>query len=225
MSAWWSGLALSLQIFYGIGILATIILLVQLVMTLFGADADGGAADGGGFDGSFDGGLDADLGGIDGGGLDAVDGPADLLHDGDVAQHVSGLHILSTRSVLAFLAGFGWTGTIVLQSGRGMAPAVFIALGVGILLMLMVFWLMQWLYSLRQSGSLDYRNAVGQVGTVYVRIPPRGQGAGQIQVLVQGRLATVAAVGRDDDVLTSGSKVKVVGLSGLTTLEVEGIRG
>jgi len=222
MSTWWSGLTLSLQIFYGIGILATIVLLVQLVLTLFGADADSGGADGG-----FDGGLDADLdpGGFDAGGLDAADAPTDLLHDGDAAQHASGLHILSTRTVLAFLAGFGWTGTIVLEAGKGMAAAVPIALGVGILLMLLVFWLMRWLYSLRESGSLDYRNAVGQVGTVYVRIPPRGQGAGQIQVLVQGRLATVAAVGRDDAPVASGSKVKVVGLSGLTTLEVEGIRG
>lgn len=215
MSEWWSGLSLSLQIFYGIGILASIIMVVQLIMTLFGADTDGATADGG-FDGGFDG--DVDLGG--------ADGPPDLVHDvGDAAQHASGLHVLSTRTVLAFLAGFGWTGVIALQGGRSMASSVLIAVGVGLLLMMLVFWLMQWLYSLRQSGSLDYRNAVGQVGTVYVRIPAQGQGTGQIQVLVQGRLATVAAVGRGEAPITSGNKVKVVGLAGLNTLEVEGIQG
>lgn len=201
MGEWWGGLDFGLQVFYGIGILASIVLLVQLVLTLFGADADGGDA---GFDG------DLDLG-ADGGGL------------GDAVEHGSGLHILSTRTVIAFLAGFGWTGVIVLQAGRGMASAVLIAVGVGIILMLSVFWLMRGLYSLRQSGTLDYRNAVGQVATVYVRIPPAGQGTGQVQVLVQGRLATVAAAGRGAEAIAGGEKVRVTGLAGANTLEVEGL--
>ncbi|MFO7610271.1 MAG: hypothetical protein R6X35_13980 [Candidatus Krumholzibacteriia bacterium] len=198
MGEWWGGLDFGLQVFYGIGILASIVLVIQLVLTLFGAD---------GGDPGFD--ADLDLGGD--GGL------------GDVADHGSGLHILSTRTVIAFLAGFGWTGVIVLQAGKGMASAVLIAVGVGIILMLSVFWLMQGLYSLRQSGSLDYRNAVGQVGTVYVRVPPAGQGTGQIQVLVQGRLATVAAAGRGAEAIAGGEKVRVTGLAGANTLEVEGL--
>lgn len=193
MNEWWGGLGPSLQVFYGIGILASLILVVQLVLALFGADGgDGG-------DAGFDGGL------------------------GDAIEHGSGLHILSTRTVVAFLAGFGWTGVVVLQAGRGTAAAVPIAVGVGIILMLSVFWLMRWLYSLRQSGTLDYRNAVGQVGTVYVRIPAAGQGTGQIQVLVQGRLATVAAAGSGAEAIASGEKVRVTGLTGANTLEVEGL--
>jgi hypothetical protein len=203
MSEWWSGLGLALQVFHGIGILASIILVIQLVLTVLGADADAA-----GFDG------DVDFGG-DPGALDGLDG----------AEHGSGLGILSTRTVLAFLAGFGWTGVIVLERGHGMAPAVLISVGVGILLMLLVFWMMRWLYSLRESGSLDYRNAVGQVGTVYVRVPAAGDGTGQVQVLVQGRLATVAAAGRDAEAIASGNKVKVVGLAGSNTLEVESVQG
>jgi hypothetical protein len=210
MSEWWHGLSLSLQIFHGIGILATVILVVQLVMTLFGVDSDG-STDAGGFDGQVD------FGGVDGN-LD-VDQPADL------AEHGSGLQILSVRSVVAFLAGFGWTGVIVLQAGRGIGSAVLVAVGVGTLLMLLVFWLMRWLYSLRESGTMDYRNAVGQVGTVYVRIPAAGQGTGQIKVLVQGRLATVAATVCRGDTIPSGDKVRVTGLAGANILEVEGIQG
>jgi membrane protein implicated in regulation of membrane protease activity len=197
MSEWWSGLNFSLQVFYGIGILATVILVIQLIMTLLGADGDGMADDGA---------------------FDAAGADADVL-----AGHDTGLQILSVRTVVAFLAGFGWTGVIVLQAGRSMTSAVLIALGVGILLMLAVFSLMRGLYSLRQSGSVDYRNAIGAVGTVYVRIPPAGEGTGQIQVVVQGRLATVAAANRGDKPLAGGTKVKVVGLSGANLLEVEGV--
>ncbi len=199
MSEWWSGLSFSLQVFHGIGILASIILVAQLVMTLFGADGDAG--------GNFD--ADLDLG-----------GGADVL---GVGEHASGLGILSTRTVIAFLAGFGWTGVIALQGGRPVTSAVLIAVGVGILLMLLVFWLMRWLFSLRESGTMDYRNAIGQVGTVYVHIPAAGRGTGQIQVLVQGRLATVAAVGTGTATIASGEKVRVTGLVGANILEVEGI--
>jgi membrane protein implicated in regulation of membrane protease activity len=197
MGEWWSGLNFSLQVFYGIGILATAILVIQLIMTLLGVDGDGMA--------------DAD-------GFDAVGGDADV-----VSGHDSGLQILSTRTVVAFLAGFGWTGVIALQAGRSMTSAVLIALGVGILLMMAIFSLMRGLYSLRQSGTIDYRNAVGEVGTVYVRVPPAGEGAGQIQVLVQGRLATVAAANRRAEPIASGAKVRVVGLMGSNLLEVESV--
>jgi hypothetical protein len=197
MSEWWSGLDFSLQVFYGIGILATVILVIQLIMTLLGVDGDGM--------------VDADA-------IDAAGADPDVF-----SGHDSGLQILSTRTVVAFLAGFGWTGVIVLQAGKGMTSAVLIALGVGILLMLAVFWLMRGLYSMRQSGTIDYRNAIGAVGTVYVRIPAAGSGAGQIQVLVQGRLATVGATNRAPEPLASGTKVRVVGLAGPNLLEVEGV--
>ena len=40
MSEWWGGLNFSLQVFYGIGLLATLILIIQLILTLLGADGD-----------------------------------------------------------------------------------------------------------------------------------------------------------------------------------------
>ena len=58
---------------------------------------------------------------------------------------------------------------------------------------------------------------------MYVHIPAAGQGTGQIQVLVQGRLATVAAAGTGTATIASGEKVKVTGLAGANILEVEGI--
>jgi NhaP-type Na+/H+ or K+/H+ antiporter len=151
-------------------------------------------------------------------GLDALDAA-----DGADAVHADGLGLVSTRTVMAFLVGFGWTGAIARGGGLSLAVSVLIGLAVGFLLMLAVFWFMRGLYSLRQSGSLDYRNAVGELGTVYVTIPPAGTGSGQIQVVVQGRLSTVAASTTAVAAIPSGTQVKVVKLLAGNTLQVETI--
>ncbi|MBU2501876.1 hypothetical protein KJ682_11165 [bacterium] len=192
MLEWYQELALDLQIFYAFGILATLLLVIQLVMTVFGAGEDVAMGD-----------------------FDALDG-AD-------AGHGSGLGLLSTRTIVAFLAGFGWTGAMARGGGMALVPSVLVALAVGFVLMLLVFWLMRWLFSLRGSGSLDYRNAVGGNGTVYVTIPAAGGGTGQIQLVVQGRLATVAASTLQTESIPSGRSVKVTALLGGNILQVETI--
>jgi NhaP-type Na+/H+ or K+/H+ antiporter len=162
---------------------------------------------------------DAPLDGMDGVGV--ADG-LDLSGGGDV-QHADGLGLVSTRTVVAFLVGFGWTGAIARGGGLSLPVSVLVGLVVGFVLMLVVFWLMRGLYSLRQSGSLDYANAVGEMGTVYVAIPPSGTGTGQIQLVVQGRLATVAATTAAPEKIPSGMQVKVVKLLAGNTLQVETI--
>jgi len=201
MMEWWNTLALDLQVFYGIGILATLLLVIQLIMTMLGLGDDGVAE-----------GMDAGIG-------DGADG----IMDGGDSEHGDGLSLISTRTIVAFLAGFGWTGAMARGGDLGLPLAVIAAVAVGFVLMLMVFWLMRALYSLRQSGSLDYHNAIGEMGTVYVKIPPRGEGSGQIQLVVQGRLATVAATTESTEPILSGIQVKVVKLQAGNTLQVETI--
>jgi membrane protein implicated in regulation of membrane protease activity len=197
MAEWFNALTLDLQIFYGLGCLATLLLVIQLIMTVLGLGED----------------VPGDAATVDDGLLDA---------GGDM-EHGDGLSLVSTRTIVAFLAGFGWTGAIALNSGLGLPAAVVVALVVGFVLMLMVFWLMRGLYSLRQSGSLDYHNAVGQSGTVYIKIPAAGSGSGQIQVVVQGRLATVAAQTAAPEEIPSGQQVKVTKVLASNTLQVETI--
>ena len=212
MMEWWNTLALDLQVFYGIGILATLLLVIQLIMTMLGL-GDDGAADG----------MDAGFGDGADGIMDGGDGAADGAADGGDSEHGDGLSLISTRTIVAFLAGFGWTGAMARGGDLSLPLAVIAAVAVGFVLMLMVFWLMRALYSLRQSGSLDYHNAIGELGTVYVKIPSRGEGSGQIQIVVQGRLATVAATTDSDEPIPSGNQVKVVKLQAGNTLQVETI--
>ena len=148
-----------------------------------------------------------------------VDGDVHLDAASDGAD--GGLHILSVRSVVAFFVGFGWGGAVPLEYGMSFAAACAIAFACGAALMLGVFGLMRGMTRLNYSGNVDYRNAVGQVATVYLPIPPKREGVGQVQVTVQGRLATIHALTDCERSLGNTAQVKVVGMVGDDTLLVE----
>ncbi len=135
------------------------------------------------------------------------DGDWDFDTDFD---HDGGGHILSVRSVTAFFFGFGWTGVLCLQSGFGIGLTILLAIAAGTVMLFIIVGLMRLIYGLRQDGTVDYRNAIGQVGTVYLPIPAGGQRPGKIEVMVQGRLAVVEAFYPGDRKLPNQSKVKVL---------------
>lgn len=188
MNEWWGGLDLGLQIFYGIAMVSTAILLVQTVLLLFGL-GDHDLPD-------HDLSLDGDHG----------DGLLGHAHDGDNG----GLGLLSVRTIVAFFVGFGWSGAVVRVAGAGTLLALPIAAIIGFLLMLSVFWIMKLFWSFRQSGNLNYVNAIGETGTVYLPIPPGKAGAGQIEVLVQGRLRVVKAFTSAAERLENRRRVLVI---------------
>jgi hypothetical protein len=142
------------------------------------------------------------------------DGDADLTEASDAS-------LLSMRSITAFFVGFGWTGVAMMRGGSSVPVATVAALVVGSGFMFAVFGLMKVLYSMRSSGTIDYHNAIGEVGQVYVTIGPAMAKAGQVEVMIQGRLCTVTAMTRASHTLDARTRVKVVGLVDGTTLLVE----
>jgi len=180
---WWDALNLELRVFYGIGIIALFILLLQLALSVFGGMDD-----------------------------------HDFDHPGD---HSSGLSFFSIRGVTAFFVGFGWTGVIALKAGWDLLPAIAVGLVVGAVLMLGIFLLMTSMLRLQSNGTLDFANAVGKIGTVYVTIPARQKAGGQVEVLLQGRLTMADALFRGEQPLSPGTKVTVVEKLGHATLVVE----
>lgn len=192
MQVWWSSLSGPLQLFWSIALATSVLLALQLLLMLFGIG---------------DGDHDLDAGG---------DADVDAHDHGD-----AGLHVVSMRTVVAFFTGFGWGGVAALESGYGVPLATLAALVAGSVFMFGVFGLMRALYSMRASGTVDYHNAVGAVGTVYLPVPGAMAGPGQVEVLVQGRVRVVEAFTRVDHVLPNRSRVRVVDLADDNTLIVE----
>ena len=148
-------------------------------------------------------------------------------HDADFSGHAdhdhdTGMGLLTVRTVTAFFVGFGWAGVIMINKGYSMIAAIAVGAGTGLVFLLATAFLIRNLLRLQSSGgNIDYNNAIGTVGTVYVTIPGAEAGGGQVELNIQGRLMTVGAYTKAASALRPNSKVKVVGLVGGSTLLVE----
>ena len=91
----------------------------------------------------------------------------------------------------------------------------------GIAFLLVTAFLIHNLLRLQSSGNLDYRNAIGVVGSVYTTIPGAERGGGQLELMLQGRLMMAEAYTRAERDLPPGSKARVIELIGASTLLVE----
>lgn len=145
------------------------------------------------------------------------EGDADL----DDADADAGTHLLSMRTVTGFFTGFGWAGVASLEAGWSLPASVAVATLVGAAFMAAVFALMRMIYGLRYSGTIDYRNAVGEIGNVYLKVPAAMAGPGQVEVTVQGRLRVVSAFTNAGQDLTREVRVKVIDVMDNNTLVVE----
>jgi membrane protein implicated in regulation of membrane protease activity len=146
--------------------------------------------------------------------------------DFDIAETGEGgaTGMFSIRGIGSFFTGFGWTGASVLDSGRSMTLAIAAATIVGLLVLFGFVSMMRWLQSLREEGNINYENAIGQVGSVYVPIPPNREGLGQIEVKVQSRISTVRAISDHPERLENRVAVRVMELVDDRTLLVEKLK-
>jgi hypothetical protein len=129
----------------------------------------------------------------------------------------------SVLSILAFFMGAGWMGLACrLDWGLGRLPSSLISAGFGVVMMIAASGLSYMARRLNLTISYDLRTAVGRTGRVYLTIPEKGQGQGQVEVSVSGRRKVVNAVStgprleafsdvqiidaRDDDTLVAGPR-------------------
>jgi membrane protein implicated in regulation of membrane protease activity len=146
--------------------------------------------------------------------------------DFDIAEAGEGgaTGMFSIRGIGSFFTGFGWTGASVLDAGGSLWLAIAAAIVVGLCVLFGFVSMMRWLQSLREEGNINYKNAIGQVGSVYVPIPPNREGLGQIEVKVQSRVSTVRAVSDHSERLENRVAVRVTELVDDRTLLVEKLK-
>ena len=194
IATWWADLSPVMKLLWGVTLTATLIFIIQTVMTFLGADAD-----------STDFDMDVDTS-MDGSDLSNIDGGANLY---------------TFRNFVNFFLGFGWTAIILQPSVKSTALLVIIAVLVGIALVALVMYMFKWLNSMQQSGNINvYKSAVGCQGKCYLRIPGERAGEGKVQITIQGAVREYNAV-TDGDEIKTGTSVKVVEAIDGNTLLVE----
>jgi len=83
---------------------------------------------------------------------------------------------------------------------------------------------MQWLMRLQSDGTLKIKNALGQTGQVYIRIPAGEQGMGKVNVTVQERLCEFDAVTEESEMIKTGEMVYVTDVRAGNVLVVEKVK-
>ncbi len=181
ISSWWTILTFPEKVYWIIAIPSTVLLLVQVVLSLMGGDADE---------------MDTDI---------------DLdLENGNGIEGGAGWQFFSYKNVLGFFTLFGWTGLGFLQMGLGLLIAVFFSFIAGLIMMVIMAALFYYISKLYQSGTMIIENAVGRTGEVYLRIPPNREGHGKVQVEIQGNLREMDAITDDVKELPTGSLAQVL---------------
>lgn len=191
---WWEQLSSFQQGMFIIAVSASFVMLIFLVLMLIGIEG-------------------SDFDGID----DVSD--VDVIND-EPLSGIGGLKILTIRGILAFISMGAWTAYILVN---WMHPLIASAIGivVGAISAYLLALAFRATYKLESSGNLDYTNAIGQIGTVYIRVPKSKIGKGKITLTIQERYIEVDAMTEWDQDLMPKTIVEVIGIEDTTTLIVK----
>ncbi len=141
-----------------------------------------------------------------GGDVEDMSGDIDTDIDGDPGI---GFQFLSFKNLMGFFTIFGWTGISCLDSGLSKGPTIAISVICGLFMMLAMATLFYYLSKLQSSGTLKLKNALSQIGEVYLTIGANRSNIGKVSINVQGTLRELDALTEEERDLHQGDVVKV----------------
>ncbi|MGV6831961.1 MAG: hypothetical protein ACWA5P_10450 [bacterium] len=141
-----------------------------------------------------------------GGDADDV-GDIDSDLDGDIG---AGFQFISFKNLVGFFTIFGWSGIACIDEGLTLLPTILISVLSGLLMMAIMASLFYFIYKLSDSGTLNYKNAINEVGEVYLTIGAIRSKVGKVSITVQGTMRELEALTDSMTDLKSGTIVEVL---------------
>ena len=119
----------------------------------------------------------------------AIDAGGHDVHIGHDVHHDSSwfFGVLSFRAIVAAVTVFGLAGRAALAAQMSTYLSLLIAGASAFAAMLLIAALMQGLTKLQSEGTIHIEGAVGQPGTVYLKIPGNRAGLGKVTLNLQDR--------------------------------------
>jgi membrane protein implicated in regulation of membrane protease activity len=202
IATWWAGLSVSMKILWGITLAASLIFIIQTVLTFIGADADSTGLDG----------ADLDAGGMDSFGSG----------DADAGSSDGGANLYTFRNLINFLLGFGWADILLQETIPSNGWRIAVSVLAGLVLVALVMYVFKLLGKMQQSGNINvYSSAVGCQGTVYLTIPASRSGEGKVQISINNSVREYDAMTEEDSPIANGTPIKVTEVINNHTLLVE----
>jgi hypothetical protein len=159
-------------------------------------------------DGTIDTGLDVD-----------ISGDFDTDITGDHADADITFKLISLQGLTSFFMMFGLVGLALLKANVPVVLTVFGGMIAGLITVGITGLVFSQMKRLQTEGTIDIRNTIGTEGSVYLTIPKNG--TGQVQLIVQGSLKIFDAVSNNKNIIATGEKIRVIGVSSGNTLIVE----
>ena len=196
IASWWAELSLVMKILWSVTLTASLVFIIQSVLTFIGADADA----------DFD--VDVDTS-MDGSDLSNIDG---------------GSNLYTLRNFVNFILGFGWSAILLQDSISSVALLILVSAIIGAALVAAVMYLFKWLAGMQQSGNINLQKAAaGCEGKVYLTIPGARSGTGKVQITINGAVREYDAMTESEEPLKTGTPIRVVDCLDANTLLVEEI--
>lgn len=125
---------------------------------------------------------------------------------GDAAFDTDGLHLVSFKTVVCFLLGFGWTGAFAYGSLENKSIVALIALAAGVCFMMLIAFLLSQVLKLSKDNTFTTNKVVGLSAEVYLRIPG-GNDPGKVTVSHEGSTHELLAFA--DAPVATGARVTI----------------
>lgn len=172
------------KFFWTIACCASLVFIIQTVMTFVGLGTD----------------TDVDAG--------PMDGSVDSMEDGALSG------VFSFRNLVNFLLGYGWAGVLLHDSIEKGWLLQLIAIAVGLVFVLAFVFMFRQVMKLSHDGSFRMQEAVGLNADVYLRIPAARSGRGKVQVSVKGSVHEIDAMTDNETEIATGGQVQIVDVLG-----------
>ncbi|MDG0972882.1 MAG: hypothetical protein P8O07_01875 [Crocinitomicaceae bacterium] len=144
-----------------------------------------------------------------------ITGGGDMDVDGDFNGDVDmdadgGFSFFTIKNLIAFFTIFGWSGIAALENDLAKLSVIFIATVCGLIMMFIMAGLFYLISRLHDSGTLEIKNAIGNIGEVYLTIGESRSSIGKVNVRIQGALRELEALTDDEAPLKTGSVIEVI---------------
>ncbi len=184
MMDFFNSLETSQKFFWAIAVCASLVFVIQTVLTFIGLGAD----------------TDVDAG--------PMDSAGDVTEDGGLNG------VFSFRNLINFLLGYGWAGVLLDETIASPLLLQIVAIVVGLLFVLAFVFMLSQVMKLSHDGSFRLSESVGLTADVYLRIPAARSGRGKVQVSVKGSVHEIDAITDNDAEIPTGGQVKILEVAG-----------
>ena len=142
---------------------------------------------------------------------------------GDADFDADGFHIVSIKTIVCFILGFGWTGALFWDTIENPILLTLLALVVGLIFMFTRALLLRWVMKLDKDNTFRTEQTVGLVADVYLRIPASRMSTGKIIVSLNGSIHELEALTDDTETIPTGGKAEIVAVVKGSTVLVKKI--